>query len=198
MNLRATSFSLLSTLVGNTQTKLTLRQYSLQCYLHCRLIYSIVLNVFISSVCQNQTRPCRQFYNMPRLPTFFANEFVFQNTYCMDSFTTCPGYPRGIYAIAQRRNHVDVRGVEPLSKQIISYTLYILVNVPMISQNIRFKPFQVRSKTFLRRLWLITPLGDILCLRALKTWLKIYRNPHDTKILRGLYSAFLIYFAGFQ
>ena len=35
---------------------------------------------------------------------------------------------------------VDVRGVEPLSKQIISYTLYILVNVPMISQNIRFKP----------------------------------------------------------
>lgn len=36
---------------------------------------------------------------------------------------------------------VDVSGVEPLSKQIISYTLYILVNVPMISQNIRFKPF---------------------------------------------------------
>lgn len=171
MNLRATSLSLLSTLVGNTQTKLTLRQYSLQCYLHCRLIYSIVLNVFISSACQNQTRPCRQFYNMPRLPTFFANEFVFQNTYCIDSFTTCPGYPRGIYAIAQRRHHVDVRGVEPLSKQIISYTLYILVNVPMISQNIRFKPFQVRSKTFLRHSWLITPLGDILCLRALKTWL---------------------------
>ena len=27
---------------------------------------------------------------------------------------------------------------------------------------------------------------------------KIYRNPHDTKILRGLYSAFLIYFAGFN
>lgn len=68
----------------------------------------------------------------------------------------------------------------------------------MISQNIRFKPFQVRSKTFLRHSWLITPLGDILCLRALKTWLKIYRNPHDTKILRGLYSAFLIYFAGFN
>lgn len=198
MNLRATSLSLLSTLVGNTQTKLTLRQYSLQCYLHCRLIYSIVLNVFISSACQNQTRPCRQFYNMPRLPTFFANEFVFQNTYCIDSFTTCPGYPRGIYAIAQRRNHVDVSGVEPLSKQIISYTLYILVNVPMISQNIRFKSFQMRSKTFLRHLWLITPLGDILCLRALKTWLKIYRNPHDTKILRGLYSAFLIHLAGFN
>lgn len=68
----------------------------------------------------------------------------------------------------------------------------------MISQNIRFKPFQVRSKTFLRHLWLITPLGYILCLRALKTWLKIYRNPHDTKILRRLYSAFLIYFAGFN
>lgn len=169
MNLRATSFSLLSTLVGNTQTKLTLRQYSLQCYLHCRLIYSIVLNVFISSVCQNQTRPCRQFYNMSGL-MFRSNT------------------PEG---------GVDVRGVEPLSKQIISYTLYILVNVPMISQNIRFKPFQVRSKTFLRHSWLITPLGDILCLRALKTWLKIYRNPHDTKILRGLYSAFLIHFAGF-
>lgn len=84
--MRVTSFSLLSTLVGNTQTKLTLRQYSLQCYLHCRLIYSIVLNVFISSVCQNQTRPCRQFYNMPRLPTFFANEFVFQNTYRIRQF----------------------------------------------------------------------------------------------------------------
>nr|DAH44913.1 MAG TPA: hypothetical protein [Caudoviricetes sp.] len=27
---------------------------------------------------------------------------------------------------------------------------------------------------------------------------KIYRNPHDTKILRGLYSAFLIYLAGFK
>lgn len=170
MNLRATSFSLLSTLVGNTQTKLTLRQYSLQCYLHCRLIYSIVLNVFISSVCQNQTRPCRQFYNMSRL----------------------------LFRLNTPEGGVDVRGVEPLSKQIISYTLYILVNVPMISQNIRFKPLQVRSKTFLRHSWLITPFGDILCLRALKTWLKIYRNPHDTKILRGLYSAFLIYFAGFQ
>lgn len=170
MNLRATNFSLLSTLVGNTQTKLTLRQYSLQCYLHCRLIYSIVLNVFISSVCQNQTRPCRQFYNMSGL----------------------------MFRLNTPEGGVDVRGVEPLSKQIISYTLYILVNVPMISQNIRFKPPQVRSKAFLRHLWLITPLGDILCLRALKTWLKIYRNPHDTKILRGLYSAFLIYFAGFQ
>lgn len=154
MNLRATSFSLLSTLVGNTQTKLTLRQYSLQCYLHCRLIYSIVLNVFISSDNQSQ--------NMPIL-----------------------------YLL------VDMRRVERRSCQIISYTLYILVNVPMISQNIRFKPFQVRSKTFLRHSWLITPLGYILCLRALKTWLKIYRNPHDTKILRGLYSAFLIHFAGF-
>lgn len=195
MNLRATSFSLLSTLVGNTQTKLTLRQYSLQCYLHCRLIYSIVLNVFISSVCQNQTRPCRQFYNMPRLPTFFANESVFQNTYSIRQFYNISGL---MFRLNTPEGGVDVRGVEPLSKQIISYTLYILVNVPMISQNIRFKPFQVRSKTFLRRSWLITPLGDILCLRALKTWLKIYRNPHDTKILRGLYSAFLIYFAGFN
>nr|DAV77001.1 MAG TPA: hypothetical protein [Caudoviricetes sp.] len=26
-----------------------------------------MLNVFISSVCQNQTRPCRQFYNMSGL-----------------------------------------------------------------------------------------------------------------------------------
>lgn len=43
--------------------------------------------------------------------------------------------------IALGRGTVDVSGVEPLSKQIISYTLYILVNVLMISQNIRFKPF---------------------------------------------------------
>lgn len=43
--------------------------------------------------------------------------------------------------IAGGRGTVDVRGVEPLSKQIISYTPYILVNVPMIGQNIRFKPF---------------------------------------------------------
>ena len=53
--------------------------------------------------------------------------------------------------------NVDVRGVEPLSKQIISYTLYILVNVPMISQNIRFKPVYLRSKTLSATLWLITP-----------------------------------------
>ena len=39
------------------------------------------------------------------------------------------------------KENVDVRGFEPLSKQIISYTLYIrFVNVLMISQNIRFKP----------------------------------------------------------
>jgi hypothetical protein len=43
--------------------------------------------------------------------------------------------------IAGGRGTVDVSGVEPLSRQIVSYTLYILVNVPMISQNIRFKPF---------------------------------------------------------
>lgn len=52
-----------------------------------------------------------------------------------------------------------MRGVEPLSKQIISYTLYILVNVPMISQNIRFKPVYLRSKTLSVALWLITPLA---------------------------------------
>lgn len=197
MNLRATSFSLLSTLVGNTQTKLTLRQYSLQCYLHCRLIYSIVLNVFISSVCQNQTRPCRQFYNMPRLPRFRERKCALSHSEHINHRQFC-NMSRLLFRLNTPAGGVDVRGVEPLSKQIISYTLYILVNVPMISQNIRFKPLQVRSKTFLRHLWLITPLGDILCLRALKTWLKIYRNPHDTKILRGLYSAFLIYFAGFQ
>lgn len=181
MNLRATSFSLLSTLVGNTQTKLTLRQYSLQCYLHCRLIYSIVLNVFISSVCQNQTRPCRQFYNMPRLSKRSQN---------MEEEPSS-GF------IALGRGTVDVSGVEPLSRQIISYTLYILVNVPMISQNIRFKPLQSRSKALSAASWLITPLISYGASERIKTWLKIYRNPHDTKILRGLYSAFLIYFAGF-
>lgn len=181
MNLRATSFSLLSTLVGNTQTKLTLRQYSLQCYLHCRLIYSIVLNVFISSVCQNQTRPCRQFYNMPRLSKRSQN---------MEEEPS-------IGFIALGRGTVDVSGVEPLSRQIISYTLYILVNVPMISQNIRFKPLQSRSKALSAASWLITPLISYGASERIKTWLKIYRNPHDTKILRGLYSAFLIYFAGF-
>lgn len=182
MNLRATSFSLLSTLVGNTQTKLTLRQYSLQCYLHCRLIYSIVLNVFISSVCQNQTRPCRRFYNMPRLSKRSQN---------MEEEPSS-GF------IALGRGTVDVSGVEPLSKQIISYTLYILVNVPMISQNIRFKPLQSRSKALSAASWLITPLISYGASERIKTWLKIYRNPHDTKILRGLYSAFLIHFAGFD
>jgi hypothetical protein len=92
---------------------------------------------------------------------------------------------------------VDVSGVEPLSRQIISYTLYILVNVPMISQNIRFKPLQSRSKALSAASWLITPLISYDASERIKTWLKIYRNPHDTKILRGLYSAFLIYFAGF-
>ena len=100
--------------------------------------------------------------------------------------------------IAGGRRTVDVRGVEPLSRQIISYTLYILVNVPMISQNIRFKPLQSRSKALSAASWLITPLISYGASERIKTWLKIYRNPHDTKILRGLYSAFLIYFAGFD
>ena len=93
---------------------------------------------------------------------------------------------------------MDVSGIEPLSRQIISYTLYILVNVLMISQNIRFKPFQSRSKALSAASWLITPLISYNASERIKTWLKIYRNPHDTKILRGLYSAFLIHLAGFK
>ena len=100
--------------------------------------------------------------------------------------------------IAGGRRTVDVSGVEPLSKQIISYTLYILVNVLMISQNIRFKPLQSRSKALSAASWLITPLISYNASERIKTWLKIYRNPHDTKILRGLYSAFLIHLAGFN
>ena len=100
--------------------------------------------------------------------------------------------------IAGGRWTVDVSGVEPLSKQIISYTLYILVNVLMISQNIRFKPLWSRSKALSAASWLITPLISYNASERIKTWLKIYRNPHDTKILRGLYSAFLIHLAGFK
>lgn len=48
--------------------------------------------------------------------------------------------------IAGGRGTVDDLGLEPKSPKINSYTLYILVNVPMISQNIRFKPLQSRSK----------------------------------------------------
>ena len=68
----------------------------------------------------------------------------------LGSFTTCLGCPKRSLNIEEEpsnrliaggRRTVDVRGVEPLSKQIISYTLYVLVNVPMISQNIRFNPF---------------------------------------------------------
>lgn len=141
-----------------------------------------MLNVFISSVCQNQTRPYRQFYNMPRLPKrSLSIEDASSNK-----------------LITWGRRTVDVRGVEPLSKQIISYTLYILVNVLMISQNIRFKPLQSRSKALSAASWLITPLISYNASERIKTWLKIYRNPHDTKILRGLYSAFLIHFAGFD
>lgn len=190
-------FSLLSTLVGNTQTKLTLRQYSLQCYLHCRLIYSIVLNVFISSVCQNQTRPCRQFYNMPRLPRFRERKCALSHSEHINH-RQFYNMSRLLFRLNTPEGGVDVRGIEPLSKQIISYTLYILVNVPMISQNIRFKPLQSRSKALSAASWLITPLISYNASERIKTWLKIYRNPHDTKILRGLYSAFLIHFAGFQ
>ena len=141
-----------------------------------------MLNVFISSVCQNQTRPCRQFYNMPRLSRMESKH---------------RGYTSN-RLIAGGRRTVDVSGVEPLSKQIISYTLYILVNVLMISQNIRFKPLQSRSKALSAASWLITPLISYNASERIKTWLKIYRDPHDTKILRGLYSAFLIHFAGFD
>ena len=62
------------------------------------------------------------------------------------SFTTCLGCPKRSLNIEEEpsnrliawgRRTVDVSGVEPLSKQIISYTLYIrFVNVLMISQNI--------------------------------------------------------------
>ena len=68
----------------------------------------------------------------------------------------------------------------------------------MISQNIRFKPLQSRSKALSAASWLITPLISYNASERIKIWLKIYRNPHDTKILRGLYSAFLIHFAGFK
>nr|DAT57401.1 MAG TPA: hypothetical protein [Caudoviricetes sp.] len=52
-----------------------------------------MLNVFISSVCQNQTRPCRQFYNMPRLPRFREQkcDLSYIDTNRIDSFTTCLG-----------------------------------------------------------------------------------------------------------
>ena len=59
-------------------------------------------------------RPYKQFYNMLRLPK--------RN-------------------LSVGRRNVDDLGLEPKSPKINSYTLYILVNVPMISQNIRFKPF---------------------------------------------------------
>lgn len=117
-----------------------------------------------------RTCPYKQFYNMLRLPK--------RN-------------------LSVGRRNVDMRRVERRSCQIISYTLYILVNVPMISQNIRFKPLQSRSKALSAASWLITPLISYGASERIKTWLKIYRNPHDTKILRGLYSAFLIHFAGF-
>ena len=91
-----------------------------------------------------------------------------------------------------------MRRVERRSCQITSYTLYILVNVLMISQNIRFKPLQSRSKALSAASWLITPLISYNASERIKTWLKIYRNPHDTKILRGQYSAYVIYFAGFK
>lgn len=127
--------------------------------------YSIVLNVFISSVCQNQTRPCRQFYNMPRLPTFSRTNSC---SVILEHIKNRQFYniSRLLFRLNTPAGGVDVRGFEPLSKQTISYTLYILVNVLMIGQNIRFKPVYLRSKTFLRHSWLITPLGDILCLRT--------------------------------
>ena len=70
-------------------------------------------------------RPCRQFYNMPRLSKRSQN---------MEEEPSS-GF------IALGRGTVDDLGLEPKSPKINSYTLYILVNVPMISQNIRFKPF---------------------------------------------------------
>lgn len=141
-----------------------------------------MLNVFISSVCQSQTRPCRQFYNMPRL----------------SKLSLSVGYSYNRLIAGGKKNCGRERSRTAVQTDYFIHTVHFFVNVLMISQNIRFKPFYVRSKTFLRHSWLITPLGDILCLRALRIWLKTYRNPHDTKILRGLYSVFLIHFAGFK
>lgn len=122
MNLRTTSFSLLSTLVGNTQTKLTLRQYSLQCYLHCRLIYSIVLNVFISSVCQNQTRPCRQFYNMPRLPRFRERKCALSHSEHI-KHRQFYNMSRLLFRLNTSEGGVDVRGIDKIFKFVATIPL---------------------------------------------------------------------------
>ena len=74
-------------------------------------LYGIVLNVFISSDNQGQNTP------LIVLP-FFLKE--------SNTSTTTEGKIRNYVLIPL----VDVRGVEPRSCQIISYTLYILCKCP--------------------------------------------------------------------
>ena len=55
---------------------------------------------------------------------------------------------------------VERTGVEPVSQQFTSHTLrFLLVNVLMISQNIRFKAILSHSDAFLGALWVANPLS---------------------------------------
>lgn len=85
-----------------------------------------------------KTRPYRQFYNMPRLPTIHSlANYVLRGRHI--SKIVClffeGKHTTGTKTEGKIRNYVlsplvDVRGVEPRSYQIISYTLYFLCKCP--------------------------------------------------------------------
>ncbi len=56
---------------------------------------------------------------------------------------------------------MDLGGFEPPSEQLIlGHAKILLVNVVMISQNIRFKAVFSHSETFSLLLWVANPLKD--------------------------------------
>lgn len=102
-----------------------------------------------------KSRPCRQFYNMPRL---FRLSLNIENLSLIDreeETWTCAALPRSL----RKLTHAHCT---------------FFVNVLMISQNIKFKPIYKRSKTFTLPLWVANPLRLCNRLRTkVKTWLNL-------------------------
>ena len=68
---------------------------------------------------------------------------------------------------------MDLGGVEPPSEQLIlRHAKILLVNVKMISQNIRFKAIYKLSDAFSMLLWVANPLKHVKRLERLKIILK--------------------------
>ena len=157
------TMTLSSTLVGNTQIKLTLREYNLQRYsCQLNLIYKR-LNVFTSF--GNQMPIHAQF-------SFFIKTWELENS-LGDAF---------LCGRAGSRTQV-------LPNYLIRVNIFC--NILLIRQNIVFKLVFRRSKTLLYVLWLATSLNTFKCLKTLYLCLNHKQWCTDSKVLvRCFYNIF--------